>query len=205
MPGRVPCAAEVRLGPLRSRRDGRGRLHPAGLDREGLQRRRRHWHLLITAIRARLDALSEATRTLPKPSVVCLEWIDPPFPMGNWGPELVELAGGANALGAAGQHSRAVAWEEVRTADPEVLVVAPCGFNVRRTAVEMNALERSEGWADLRAARAGRVFVADGNLYFNRSGPTMFDTPMLLAEMLHPKQFAPRRENVAWRHWPPAA
>jgi iron complex transport system substrate-binding protein len=160
---------------------------------------------LIGGIRAELDTISSATRDLPHPSVVCLEWIDPPFPMGNWGPELVERAGGSNVLGAAGHHSTAVGWDEVRKADPEVLVVAPCGFGMQRTVGEMRTLAQREGWRDMRAVREGRVFVAGGNVYFNRSGPKMFETARLLAEMLHPERFPPGHENVAWRRWPPAS
>jgi iron complex transport system substrate-binding protein len=163
---------------------------------------------LIGDIRARLDAVSSATRDLPHPSVACLEWIDPPFPMGNWGPELVERAGGCHVLGAPGQHSTAVAWDEVRKADPEVLVVAPCGFGMERTIGEMQTLEQQEGWRDMRAVREGRVFVADGNLYFNRSGPSVFDSVRILAEILHGDALDPTFKGRAWRPFrspPPSA
>jgi iron complex transport system substrate-binding protein len=159
---------------------------------------------LVTGIQRDLAALSEATSSLGRPSIVCLEWIDPIFSMGNWGPELVELAGGENLLGIAGAHSTTKAWDDVRRADPEVLVVAPCGFGLERAASEMPTLERLDGWAGLAATRSGRVFVADGNLYFNRSGPCVFETPGILAEMLHPERFPPRREGTAWRRWPGA-
>jgi iron complex transport system substrate-binding protein len=160
--------------------------------------------LLVAGIRSRLDALREATRTLTRPSVVCLEWIDPPFPMGNWGPALVELAGGANALGTPGAHSTAVPWDDVCAVDPAVLVVAPCGFGLQRTLAEMPLLAERRGWRDLRAVRTDRVFVADGNLYFNRSGPSVFDTAVMLAEMLHPDRFPPHHEGSGWRKWPRA-
>jgi iron complex transport system substrate-binding protein len=156
---------------------------------------------LVAGIRSRLVALREATHTLTAPSVVCLEWIDPPFPMGNWGPALVELAGGANVLGTPGAHSTAIPWDDVCAADPDVLVVAPCGFGLDRTIGEMPVLAERPGWRGLRAVRTGRVFVADGNLYFNRSGPSVFDTAGMLAEMLHPDRFPPRHEGSAWRKW----
>jgi iron complex transport system substrate-binding protein len=161
--------------------------------------------LLVAGIRSRLDALRETTRRLKRPSVLCLEWIDPPFPMGNWGPALVELAGGAHVLGTPGAHSRALPWDEVCAADPDVLVVAPCGFGLDRTIAEMPLLAERPGWRDLRAVRTDRVFVADGNLYFNRSGPSVFDTAVMLAEMLHPDRFPPRHEASTWRKWPPAS
>jgi len=158
-------------------------------------------HALVTDIRARLAAVAERTRPLPRPTVACLEWIDPLFAMGNWGPELVAIAGGTSALGAAGAHSTTLAWEALRAADPDVVVVAPCGFGLERTLPEMPALAEQPGWGELAAVRAGRVYVADGNLYFNRSGPLLFDTPEILAEILHPAAFPPAHEGAVWRRW----
>jgi iron complex transport system substrate-binding protein len=134
--------------------------------------------------------------------VVCLEWIEPVFAMGNWGPELVAAAGGVDRLGLAGAHSTTTAWEAVRAADPDVLVVAPCGFGLQRAAREMPLFAQRPGWESLRSVANRRVYVADGNLYFNRSGPSLFDTPAILAEMLHPQHFPPRHQGVAWAHWP---
>jgi iron complex transport system substrate-binding protein len=158
---------------------------------------------LVAEVRGRLAALTALTQALAPPSVVCLEWIEPVFAMGNWGPELVTAAGGVDRLGVAGVHSTTTPWEAVRAADPQVLVVAPCGFGLERATQEMPLFAEREGWSRLRAVAAGRVFVADGNLYFNRSGPSLFDTPAILAEMLHPQAFPPRHEGVAWAHWPP--
>jgi iron complex transport system substrate-binding protein len=160
------------------------------------------------ALCARLHAQREAWRAraagLPHPTVVCLEWIEPPFAMGNWGPELVALAGGESLLGTTGAHSSTTPWEAVRAADPEILVVAPCGFDLARAAAEMPTLAAYPGFAGLRAARAGHVYVADGNLYFNRSGPAVFDTIDLLAEILHPGRFPRRFAGAAFARWPAA-
>ena len=157
--------------------------------------------VLVAELRARLETLAERTRALPRPSVVCLEWIEPAFAMGNWGPELVELAGGHNLLGTPGVHSSTTPWAAVREANPDVLVVAPCGFGLERTLSEMHVLVQQPGWADLRAVQSDRVFVADGNLYFNRSGPCLFDTPQILAEMLHPDEFAPAHAGPVWQRF----
>ena len=157
---------------------------------------------LVESIRTRLSAHELRTRDLRKPRVVCLEWIEPAFAMGNWGPELVELAGGTNLLGTPGAHSTTTPWSAVRAADPDVLVVAPCGFGLERTLREVRLLAEQPGWRELRAVQTDRVFIADGNLYFNRSGPSMFDTPLVLAEMLHPQQFAPRHQGSVWQRWP---
>jgi iron complex transport system substrate-binding protein len=159
---------------------------------------------LVAGIRARLAALAERTRALPRPwpTVACLEWTEPLFAMGNWGPELVALAGGTCALGVAGEHSTTLPWQALRAADPDVVVVAPCGFGLERTLAEMPALAAHPDWPALAAVRAGRVYVADGNLYFNRSGPLLFDTPEILAEMLHPRAFSPAHEGTVWRRYP---
>jgi iron complex transport system substrate-binding protein len=156
---------------------------------------------LVADARAHLARWRTATANLPRPRVVCLEWIAPPFALGNWGPELIEAAGGDNLLGTPGGHSAAIGWDRVRAAAPEVLVVAPCGFGLTRTAREMPALEAQPGWAELPAVRNGRVYIADGNLYFNRSGPTVFETVDILAELLHPGVFAPHHQATAWRRW----
>lgn len=156
---------------------------------------------LVDGIRTRLAALAEKTRTLPHPTVVCLEWIEPAFAMGNWGPELVELAGGTNLLGTPGAHSTTTPWSAVQAADPDILVVAPCGFGLERALQEMHLLAEQPGWRELRAVRSNRVFVADGNRYFNRSGPCMFDTPEILAEIMHPQAFAPNRRGDIWQPW----
>lgn len=157
---------------------------------------------LVAQLRARMDSVRQRVAGLARPRVVCLEWIEPAFAMGNWGPELVEIAGGESLLGTPGQHSTTTPWQAVLDADPEVLVVTPCGFNLARAEQEMHLIASQPGYGQLAAARSGRVFVADGNLYFNRSSPSLFETPEILAEMLHPSVFEPRHEGVAWRRYP---
>jgi iron complex transport system substrate-binding protein len=156
---------------------------------------------LVGELQERVRAVESVVAGRPRPSVVCLEWLDPIFCMGNWGPELVARAGGDNRLGVAGAHSTTGTWAEVRSADPDVLVIAPCGFDIERTVREIPALAAQPGWADLRAVRAGRVFVADGNLYFTRSGPSVFDSVRILAEMLHADALEPTFEGRAWRRY----
>lgn len=154
---------------------------------------------LVSELRERLAVVRRRVATLTRPRVVCLEWIEPPFAMGNWGPELVEIAGGQNLLGTPGAHSSTTAWQAVLDADPDVLIVTPCGFSLARAEREMHRLAAQPGYEELTAVRAGRVFVADGNLYFNRSSPSLFETPEIIAEMLHPDVFEPRHEHSAWR------
>lgn len=160
--------------------------------------REREAAALLASIRARMTALAARVAGRARPRVACLEWIEPIFHMGNWAPELVTLAGGDSVLGTPGAHSIAIPWDDVRRADPDVLVVAACGFTLERTWAEMPILAAQPGWDELRAVRADRVFVADGNLYFNRSSPSVFTSAELLAEILHPEVVAPAHAD-AWR------
>jgi iron complex transport system substrate-binding protein len=140
---------------------------------------------LVASMRSRIAAVHEAVKDRPAPGVVVLEWIDPVFAMGNWGPELVDAANGRLALGERGEHSAAIDWDRVREADPDWLIVAPCGFDLGRTRREVATLEALPGWSELRAVGEGRVVLADGNRYFNRSGTTIVETVEILAEILH--------------------
>jgi iron complex transport system substrate-binding protein len=154
---------------------------------------------LVSELGARLDLVRKGVAGLARPRVVCLEWIEPPFAMGNWGPELVAIAGGEDLLGTPGAHSTTTPWQAVVDADPDVLIVTPCGFGLERAEREMHLLAAQPGYGELAAVRNGRVFVADGNLYFNRSSPSLFETPEIIAEILHPQAFEPRHEQSAWR------
>jgi iron complex transport system substrate-binding protein len=148
----------------------------------------------------RLAEISEQTlRIRARPSVACVEWIDPLMAAGNWIPELVTLAGGRPLFGEAGAHSPWLDWDAMREADPEIAVLIPCGFDIERTRQEIGPLIAQPGWSDLQAVRTGRVFVADGNQYFNRPGPRLLESLEILAEILHPDHFAPRHESTGWQ------
>jgi iron complex transport system substrate-binding protein len=119
--------------------------------------------------------------------------------LGNWGPELVEIANGELLLGEKGKHSAAIPVEQLRDADPEYLIVAPCGFDLVRSLQEQAVLERYPWWCELQAVRKGNVAFADGNLLFNRSGMTVSQTAEVIAEILHGVSFGGRTEGVHWR------
>jgi iron complex transport system substrate-binding protein len=157
---------------------------------------------LISSLRRRFCDVSNRVRQWPAPTVVVLEWIDPVFATGNWVPELVSAAGGTSLLGEARHHSSTVPWQQVVDADPDYLVVAPCGFDLERTLGEAATLEALPHWYDLQAVRAGRVAVADGNKYFNRSGVTIADTAEILVEILHPDLAEARWLGTAWLWYP---
>jgi iron complex transport system substrate-binding protein len=122
----------------------------------------------------------------PRPTAFVMEWADPIYNAGHWTPELVRLAGGTPVLSPEGEYSVRVVWEDLRAADPEVLVIACCGQTVERTRRDLPLLESLPGWRGLRAVRDGRVYVADGSAYFSRPGPRLVETLEILAAVLHP-------------------
>jgi iron complex transport system substrate-binding protein len=155
---------------------------------------------LIRRLRERMSAIADRAQSLPaRPTVAYVEWIEPLMAGGNWMPELVAMAGGVNLFGEAGKHSPWMTWEELRRRDPDVIFVAPCGFDLARTRQEMPSLTRRPDWPDLRAARAGRVALADGNQYFNRPGPRLVESLEILAEVLHPDAFRFGHEGTGWQ------
>jgi iron complex transport system substrate-binding protein len=155
---------------------------------------------MIARIEARLAEVARILADAPRPAIACLEWIEPIFNMGNWGPELVERAGGIQLLGTPGAHSTTTPWDAIRDADPDYVLVAPCGFGLPRTLSEMHVMEALPGWRELRAVREGRVFVADGDRYFNRSSPSVFGSIEILAEILHPDRFPPAHA-ASWQRY----
>ena len=117
---------------------------------------------------------------------------------GNWVPELVELAGGRNLLGQAGKHSPWLNWDELLACDADVIAVMPCGFDIDRTRQEMSALTEDPRWRTLRAVRENRVYLTDGNQFFNRPGPRLVESARILAEILHPDLCGHSLEGTGW-------
>jgi iron complex transport system substrate-binding protein len=149
---------------------------------------------LEKSLRRRIDAVVRKTRTLPKRSVFCMEWIDPVFASGHWVPEMVEMAGGVDSLATKGRESRRIEWKDVVAAAPETLILMPCGFSRAQTMRELPIAVARPGWAELPAVRNRRVYHADGPSYFNGAGPRLIDGLEILAEILHPEVF-PRRHR----------
>jgi len=146
----------------------------------------------VAALRERVEVVRRKTAGLPadrRVRTAMIEWIEPLMLAGNWVPDLLELAGGHCEQVAGGGPSRCVDWDQVRRFDPAAIVVAPCGFDLTRTVNEASGLTALDGWSSLTAVRRGAVFAADGNAYFNRSGPRIVDSLELLAHLLHPELF----------------
>lgn len=149
-------------------------------------------HQLRASLANRVEAVRSATECMSamhRPHVVCLEWFSPLMTASNWTPQLIEHAGGISLLSKTGEHSSYVAWEAVREANPDVLLLAACGFNLSRTILEAESVTSLPGYQDLAAARNNRVFAIDGNALLNRSGPRIIDTIELMAHLLHPDAF----------------
>jgi len=141
---------------------------------------------LVASMQERIADISAAVVGRDKPRVAFIEWVDPPMSGGHWMPELIAAAGGINLFGEIGASSPWITWKDVAAADPDMILVAPCGYDIPVTLREMRVLAHNSLWQNLRAVREGRVFVADGNAYFNRPGPRLVESTEILAEVLHP-------------------
>jgi iron complex transport system substrate-binding protein len=144
---------------------------------------------VVGDLQARVNAVKRRTASLARRRCVLLEWIDPLYRTGHWGPDVVAAAGGVEMVGVAGTNAAVVPWEAVRAAKPEVLVIACCGFDVTRTMQDVPLLRAQPGWDDVPAVRDGCVWVMDGCAYVSRPGPRLADTVELLASCLHPEAF----------------
>jgi len=157
-----------------------------GIDARGEQ--------LVARLQARMQAIAETSCGASRPRLACIEWIEPPMPAANWMPELVEMAGAENVAWQT--------WDELAAADPDIILVMPCGFDLERAVSEMHWLTGRDGWHALRAVRDSRVFVADGNQYFNRPGPRLVESLEILAGIVHPEVFPPRHARNAATAFP---
>jgi iron complex transport system substrate-binding protein len=155
---------------------------------------------VVASMKERIDQIRQrADSAESRPAVAVIEWIDPPMSGGNWMPELVQIAGGRNLFGEAGQHSPWIKFDQITAADPDLILVSPCGFGIERSIQELAVLERNPLWPNLKAVRSGRVFVADGNHYFNRPGPRLVESTEILAEIFHPELFRFGHQGEGWR------
>lgn len=157
---------------------------------------------LVTRLMDRLQGIRARTESVAtRPSIACIEWIDPLMSAANWMPELASCAGGTNLFGEPGKHSGYFGFEELAAADPDVIAILPCGFDIERSCREMPLLAAHPEWPGLTAVKNGRVFVTDGNQYFNRPGPRVVESAEILAEILHPDEFDFGHYGTGWTRW----
>lgn len=153
---------------------------------------------VIQDLQGRMDALRAGYAIGPKLRMACIEWIEPLMAAGNWTPELISMAGGVDVFGTPGVHSPWITWEALLAQNPDVIVIAPCGFDIARTREELHWLTGKPDFAKL----TGRIYVADGNQFFNRPGPRVVETLQILGEILHgPSQTGPSSHlhEIAWQ------
>lgn len=145
---------------------------------------------VIHEFERRIRRVQSITCSAPgRPKVFCMEWMDPIMAGGHWVPEMVQLAGGQDNLGQAGERSLAIDWDHVVQCQPDVLVIMPCGYKIRRTLSEVDRLASKPGWFDLPAVRAGQVYIVDSPAYFSCPGPRIVTGLEILAQILHPELF----------------
>jgi iron complex transport system substrate-binding protein len=151
---------------------------------------------VVAALRARAAALARHVAGRPRPRTLVLEWSDPPMSGGHWTPGLVELAGGAPVLAHPGANSQRIAWADIAAADPDVVLVAPCGFDLAATLRAVAELRAQPAWLELRAVREGRAYAIDGNAYVNRPGPRLIDTAEIFASALFDEPYGAAETDV---------
>ena len=133
-----------------------------------------------------------------KPTVLCIEWIEPIMVAANWVPELVGLAGGKNVMSVSGTDSNFCSWDEIKKTNPEIIIIMPCGFGIKRTLEDIHYLQNRKGWQELKAVKENKVFAVDGNQYFNRPGPRLIDSAEILAEIIHSDYYERKFSEDAW-------
>jgi iron complex transport system substrate-binding protein len=154
--------------------------------------------ILIQKINAEFDEILSLAKMSSRPTVACIEWTEPLMAAGNWIPELVEIANGQAMFGTAGSYSPYIQFEQLQRADPEVIVIMPCGYDLAKTKTESHWLTSKAGWTNLQAVRNQRVYYCNANRYMTRPGPRIVESTRALAEMLHPRAFSPSLRGIAW-------
>jgi iron complex transport system substrate-binding protein len=145
---------------------------------------------VVGALEKRIDMVRrEVEKSINRPRCLLLEWIDPLYNSGHWGPELVEIAGGAELWGRKGVDSARLAWERVLQTPPDVIVLACCGYSPEQIRKDLPLLEQKPGWSSLPAVAKGRVYIVDASAYFSRPGPRIVDSLEILAAIIHPELF----------------
>ena len=155
--------------------------------------------ILKTEINERFKLLKDKLNgTKKKPTIFCIEWIEPIMVAANWVPELVGLAGGKNVMSVSGSDSNFCSWDEIKQTNPDIIIMMPCGFGIKRTFENIHYLQNRKGWQELKAVKENKVFVVDGNQYFNRPGPRLVDSVEIMAEVIHPEYFERNYPEDAW-------
>ena len=140
---------------------------------------------LVELIKEKIDSTEKIVYQKSSPSVAAIEWIDPLMAAGNWVPQLIRVAGGENLFGEAGKHSPWMKYNDLVEQDPEIIIVMPCGYDIKKSLIEIKTLESKKGWGSLKAVRNRNVYITDGNQFFNRPGPRIIESIEILLEIIH--------------------
>jgi iron complex transport system substrate-binding protein len=154
--------------------------------------------LIASLARRLVEIRDKASAIETRPRVAAIEWLGPLMAGGNWMPELIEIAGGRSLFAQAGEHSSWLDWPSLIEADPEVILLLPCGFKIPQTIADLDLLTQHPAWPKLRAAQRGQVYLIDGHHFFNRPGPRLVESAEIVAEILHPDRFAFGHRGSGW-------
>ena len=140
---------------------------------------------LIDFMKNRIRVLKKSYDIKSGPTVAAIEWINPLMAAGNWVPELIEMAGGVNLFGEAGKHSPWMNYQDLIEKNPQTIIIMPCGYNIQKSIVEIDFLIKQKGWEELSAVKNDKVYITDGNQFFNRPGPRIIESLEILIEIFH--------------------
>jgi iron complex transport system substrate-binding protein len=158
-----------------------------------------HNNQLIKNLEIRLNNIKNKTEKYKRPKVACIEWIDPLMAAGNWIPEMVHISGGEDVFGKKGKDSHWIKFDKIQKYNPDIIIFLPCGFNIKKTNDEVkNLLLPKTPWHDLKAFKDKKIFITDGNQYFNRPGPRLIESLEIIAEIIHPNFFNFEHQNKGW-------
>lgn len=152
--------------------------------------RESHGKALIESLQKRINRIKDQSDTT-RPKVLCIEWVEPFFTSGHWVPQMVQIAGGTNLISSAGEHSRKMTLDEVISADPDIIIMMPCGFDTKRTISECTtSLQKNPGWRNLRAVKSGKIYAVDANSYFSKPSIRTITGIEILSKIIHMEKFA---------------
>lgn len=140
---------------------------------------------LIDFMKNRIRTLKKSYDVKSELTVAAIEWIDPLMAAGNWVPELIEMAGGINLFGEAGKHSPWMEYKDLIEKDPHTIIIMPCGYNIQKSIIEIDSLIKQKGWKEINAVQNDKVYITDGNQFFNRPGPRIIESLEILIEIFH--------------------
>lgn len=153
----------------------------------------------ISRLSERLKSVKLKTQAFRKPSVLVIEWLNPIMIAGHWVPEMIETAGGRMLAAKKGEGSKEVSWNKILKFNPDVLIIAPCGFDIKRTKKELDLIRNKKGFKNLKAVRNKKIFLVNGDLYLTRPGPKLVEGIEIIAQILYPQEFKRKYDTNSYQ------